>query len=115
MRAISKITISLLVFSFLFIALPQNTSAQPVPFGGCCQFVDSCQNLSQDACIADPTSMEFFINEECSTDSRFCPSFVLGEPDVSNVPTLSQWGLIAMAGVLGIIGFMVVRRKRADA
>ena len=31
------------------------------------------------------------------------------------VPTLSQWGLIAMAGVLGIIGFMVMRRKRAVA
>lgn len=30
---------------------------------------------------------------------------------ISNVPTLSQWGMIAMAGVLGIIGFMVMRRK----
>lgn len=30
-----------------------------------------------------------------------------------NVPALSEWGLIAMAGILGIIGFMVVRRKQA--
>ncbi|MGB2693016.1 MAG: IPTL-CTERM sorting domain-containing protein [Thermodesulfobacteriota bacterium] len=29
-----------------------------------------------------------------------------------DVPTLSKWGLIAMAGVLGIVGFMVVRRKQ---
>jgi Tol biopolymer transport system component len=30
-----------------------------------------------------------------------------------NIPTLSQWGLIAMAGVLGIIGIMAVRRRKA--
>ncbi len=33
----------------------------------------------------------------------------------SDVPTLSQWGLIAMAGVLGIIGFIVMRRRKATA
>ena len=31
------------------------------------------------------------------------------------VPTLSQWGLIAMAGVLGIIAFVVFRRRKATA
>jgi len=34
---------------------------------------------------------------------------------VSPIPTLSQWGLIAMAGVLGIVGlvgFMVIRRRK---
>ena len=30
----------------------------------------------------------------------------------SNVPTLSEWGLIAMAGVLGIVGFIMVMRRR---
>lgn len=29
----------------------------------------------------------------------------------SSIPTLSQWGLIAMAGVLGIIGLIAVRRR----
>jgi len=29
----------------------------------------------------------------------------------AQVPTLSEWGLIAMAGVLGLVGFMVMRRK----
>ena len=29
-----------------------------------------------------------------------------------NVPTLSEWGLIAMAALLGIVGFMVARRKQ---
>ncbi len=30
-----------------------------------------------------------------------------------NVPTLSEWGLITMAAVLGIVGFMVMRRRKA--
>ncbi|MGB2691233.1 MAG: IPTL-CTERM sorting domain-containing protein [Thermodesulfobacteriota bacterium] len=32
-----------------------------------------------------------------------------------DVPTLNEWGLIAMAGILGIVGFMVMRRKKVDA
>lgn len=32
-----------------------------------------------------------------------------------NVPTLSEWGLIALASVMGIIGFMVIRRKNVTA
>jgi len=31
------------------------------------------------------------------------------------IPTLSEWGLIAMAGILGIAGFMVIRRRKATA
>jgi hypothetical protein len=31
----------------------------------------------------------------------------------SNVPTLSEWGLISMAAILGIVGFMVIRRNKA--
>lgn len=29
-----------------------------------------------------------------------------------NVPTLSEWGLIAMAGALGIIAYIVIRRRQ---
>lgn len=33
-----------------------------------------------------------------------------------NIPTLSEWGLIAMAGVLGLFGlFVAIRRKRVSA
>ncbi|MEX0999348.1 MAG: IPTL-CTERM sorting domain-containing protein [Thermodesulfobacteriota bacterium] len=31
------------------------------------------------------------------------------------VPTLSEWGLIAMASILGIVGFMVIRRRKVTA
>ncbi|TFG75610.1 MAG: IPTL-CTERM sorting domain-containing protein [Thermodesulfobacteriales bacterium] len=27
----------------------------------------------------------------------------------------SEWGLIAMAGILGIVGFMVIRRRKVTA
>lgn len=30
----------------------------------------------------------------------------------TEIPTLSEWGLIAMAGILGIVGFMVIRRRK---
>jgi len=33
-------------------------------------------------------------------------------PEPAQVPTLSEWGLIAMASILGIVGFMVIRRKK---
>lgn len=33
----------------------------------------------------------------------------------AQVPTLSEWGLIAMASILGIVGFMVMRRRQVTA
>ncbi|GJM15650.1 MAG: hypothetical protein DHS20C13_09770 [Thermodesulfobacteriota bacterium] len=33
----------------------------------------------------------------------------------ANVPTLSEWGLIAMASILGIVGFIVMRRRQVIA
>ena len=31
------------------------------------------------------------------------------------IPTVSEWGLIALAGALGLVGFIVIRRKKALA
>jgi len=36
-------------------------------------------------------------------------------PPPAMIPTLSEWGLIAMAGILGLVGFMVMRRRKATA
>ncbi len=36
-------------------------------------------------------------------------------PVATSVPTLSEWGLISMAGLLGIVGFMVIRRRQVTA
>ena len=40
-------------------------------------------------------------------------AIIFREVPPSNVPTLSEWGLIAMAGVLGIVGLIAIRRRRA--
>lgn len=51
---------------------------------------------------------------ECDTGDfpmGHCTFF--NERTVANIPTLSEWGMIAMAGILGVVGFMVMRRKRA--
>lgn len=36
-------------------------------------------------------------------------------PYVEVIPTLSEWELIAMAGILGLVGSMVIRRRKATA
>jgi len=40
-----------------------------------------------------------------------CVGFIFPTP----IPTLSKWGLIAMAGILGIVGFIVIRRRKVTA
>ncbi|MCH7519918.1 MAG: IPTL-CTERM sorting domain-containing protein [Candidatus Dadabacteria bacterium] len=47
---------------------------------------------------------------------KFCVVSLRMAPDVViNVPTLSEWGLIAIAAILGIVGFMVLRRRKVSA
>lgn len=41
--------------------------------------------------------------------------FVEGTIPVTSIPTLSEWGLIAMAGLLGVICLLVIRRRKAAA
>jgi len=36
-------------------------------------------------------------------------------PQPQPIPTLSEWGLIAVAVVLGLVGFMVIRRRKVTA
>ncbi|MCH7518669.1 MAG: IPTL-CTERM sorting domain-containing protein [Candidatus Dadabacteria bacterium] len=42
-------------------------------------------------------------------------AFQCGVAPPSQIPTLSEWGLLTMAIILGVVGFMVIRRKRAIA
>ncbi len=92
---------------------------------------------------SDPGSGECSPNDDCTTDTSGQVSWTYtsnGIPgtdtiiasftDVTNeviesehvgkmwvgpIPTLSEWGLIAMAGVLGIAGLVFLRRKKAAA
>jgi len=54
---------------------------------------------------------------ECSTPPVECAPPPT-QPPVANVPTLSGWGLLSLAvvlGILGIAGFMVMRRRKVTA
>ncbi len=47
-------------------------------------------------------------------DPSSCGKFIT-QRELAPIPTLSEWGLIAMAGILGIVGFMVIRRRKVTA
>ncbi len=57
------------------------------------------------SCFVDGSGELLIIGESCSELSQ-CQA---------PIPTLSEWGLIAMAGVLGIVGFMIIRRRKVTA
>ena len=57
-----------------------------------------------------PEARGFSITSGFQGDGLEC-----GGDFVSPVPTLSEWGLIAMAGILGIVGLMVMRRRKVTA
>ena len=125
---LSTLAISLLVFSFLFLALPEKSysGVPPLPGGPpCCDLPGgTCfgGETAQDQCdgnIPGPCELgncEFFGNSICVADPEMGNNFGSCVVRTTNVPTLSEWGLVAMAGILGILGFiMVIRRKKAAA
>ena len=85
------------------------------PLGeGCCVLgVNDCINdQTADECNEAGGAIE--IGVSCSA-APTCNN-VMPLPPSFNVPTISQWGLIAMAGILGIVGFiMVIRRRKVAA
>jgi len=71
---------------------------------------------------SDPQGVNINILEngvtiECLTLAEVTCNFLnsMEAIEATDVPTLSEWGLIAMAGVLGIVGFMVMRRRKVPA
>jgi hypothetical protein len=61
-----------------------------------------------------------FVETECFPPDQtqvevFCCNKQEPPPPLAQVPTLSEWGLIAMAGILGTVGFMVIRRRKVTA
>lgn len=64
---------------------------------------------------SDPEGDSIFINDDryrWTNCERLVPDLKAGPDVISPVPTLSEWGLIAMAGVLGLLSLMVIRRKQ---
>ena len=129
---ISKNSLSLsitafLIIGFFIVALPEKGySGTPVIETGCCQFSEmrevvpgtvdnrfasyTCEAESSKE-VCNKQEGEFVPFALCSTETGMCNQI---QP-TRNVPTLSEWGLIATAGFLGIIGFVVIRRRKAAA
>ena len=105
-----------LIIGFLFLALPEK-GYSGVRSLGCCQIEPktdppspSCEDITREGDLEECKEVggEFFEGEVC-IDETFCAR------PARNVPTLSEWGLITMAGILGIVGFMVMRRRKVAA
>ena len=117
MKTISYLLIAIFVMGFMFIALPDKALSQT-----CCQGIE-IEPCGDNEFCCNPISPQFSVQDcldddgiptsgTCDDGTGLCSGFV--EP--SNVPTLSEWGLIFLAGVLGIVGFVMVRRnKKATA
>jgi hypothetical protein len=108
---ISLFAVTLLVVGFLFLALPEMGYSQP-PIG-CCQYELSCAILFEgDQAPCSNSGGEIELGATCDHESGVCIGM---EPVSRIVPTLSEWGLMAMAGILGLVGFMVIRRRKLNA
>ncbi|MGB2693191.1 MAG: hypothetical protein WBB48_06300 [Thermodesulfobacteriota bacterium] len=112
-----------LIVSCLFFAIPEKGYSGVMPLG-CCQLFEpvECSDVftlgGMDECEISLVG-EFFSDNMCDEASQECrrptgppPTSV---PLATDVPTLGGLGLIAMAVVLGILGFIAIRRKKASA
>ena len=59
------------------------------------------QSIEIDGLVYDLEDCEIFLNE------------LVGVPNVRPIPTLSEWGLIALAGAMGVSGVFFVLRRRS--
>lgn len=75
-----------------------------IPTGGQCG-PTPCLNITD-----IPNGLKFECFDRGEVTCTFFNSLVPRE-----VPTLSQYGLIAMAGILGVIAFIMFRRRKATA
>jgi exosortase sorting signal-containing protein len=110
---------------------PVNLNQGPFTFGPtvyerwCFDVANSCGTDGNDTGLPGPVNSAFDLDSwsicftpdgnEISVTSGFAgdTQFSCGGTFVAAIPTLSEWGLITMAGVLGIIGLLAIRRKRA--
>jgi IPTL-CTERM motif len=106
---ISIFIVAFLIVGFLFLALPEKGYSQ---VGTCCQGDGFCLDSGELSPCPPFTSKA---GGSCSANTCSGGPPGLPGPEPTVVPTISEWGLIAMAGILGVVGFMVLRRKRITA
>ena len=79
---------------------------------GCCVLsAGNCNNNQSIGACDEGEGLAWFLGIDCAEIPQCAPP-------PKNVPTLSGWGLISLAivlGILGILGFIVMRRRKATA
>lgn len=114
-RMTKMLIITLALTGYSFLAASEQSHAGFATIGdACCQLEGSCFDFGDQnpeapplACIAE----DVVDNSTCNEQTGLCTPISA----INTVPTLSKWGLIAMAAVLGIAGYIIVRRKRVSA
>lgn len=115
-----KKTSHLLLFNSLIIGFILLASEQNV-FAGFATIATDCCQISENEC-ADNSEGQLFCGEGelvedafCDENIGICRTELTPIRRVRPIPTLSEWGLIAAAGILGLAGLVVLRRKKAAA
>ncbi len=81
----------------------------------CVEGSSNCGGEFFEPCLSiQPLESGLGVLAECLDDDEGSCTFT-NVLDPRNVPTISEYGLIAMAGVLGLIAFFLLRRNKATA
>lgn len=107
-RQLSIFIVAIALVGFFVLAMPEK-GYSGIGGPGCCIGETGCVEFGEGlvACIGSTVIEDGFCTE-------LGPEGMCVEP-VADVPTLSEWGLLAMAGILGIVGFFVIRRRKVTA
>ena len=104
-----------LIVGFFFLALPEKGfSGVAMPPTGCCiDPDDDCVNFGDELVACQLGSI--VNNGTCTVEGPggICTNVI---PITTPIPTMSEWGLIATALVLAIVGagYITLRRKKAS-
>ncbi len=77
-----------------------------------------CMELEANECVY--RFFAFSIGGTCQGNGQCnppppTPPGLIGIGDTTSVPAFSQWGLLSMAGILGLAGFILLHRRKASA
>ena len=101
---------AVIILGLFILCVPKEGYAGVAPVS-CCQLEDSCFDTSGEGEIA--LCQTGFLAGEFCNENGLCTSI---SRTTTNIPALSQWGMISVIAGLGLIGlFLVVKRRRAKA
>ena len=109
------LSVFLLGVSFLVLSIPEDSRARAIPAeSDCCSEHGEagCDNVVCEdiVCGNDPFCCDDTWDGECVEEAeQFCD--VCGGSPAEPIPTLNQWGLIALAGMMGLAALYIIIRR----